>query len=362
MMAWITPDRTTLVSRVLGYLVTRTGEIAALIFRSAQRALAEAFSAAQLDIYGNMRVEVNQLFVQTAEGEYLEKHGEYQGVAKLLADAATGAVTVTGTGGATQPLGATLIREDGIEYLTTALGTVGSTVAIECTTEGVDGNCDAGTVLTWASPAAGIDPTALVAADIETGRDEETDDDYRDRLLEDRSYPPQGGSLNDYVKWARACPTVAVARAWAFAWTDLPVGYVDVYFTVDDGDGTESVPDAGDLSAMDAYMQPLATGGTALTIKAPATDSLDPAITLHVLTGYALADVKAAIEASLAAFLMTIEMSAGSYTIRNSQIRDALNVPGVDYYVLTSLNGGSPTADVTIGGYTVATVGTIAWS
>ena len=65
----------------------------------------------------------------------------------------------------------------------------------------------------------------------------------------------------------------------------------------------------------------------------------------------------------LAAFLATVDVGANSYTIRNSQIRDALKAPGVDYYTLTQLNGSTnTTADVMINGYTAAMVGTIVWS
>lgn len=365
-MAWVTTDRSTLVSRVLGYIVNRTGEIAVLIYRSGQRALSEAFSSAQLDLYANADTEVKQLFVRTAEGEYLDKHGEYTGVARLAADVASGTFAFSGTVGATQASGAKLVREDGVEYETTVLATVGGggtgTVAIECTTEGADGNCDSGTVLTWQSPSAGIDPTGAVTADIVNGRDEELDEDYAERILDERSRPPQGGSTHDYAVWAKACTTVAVSQAWAFDYPDLPVGDVEVYFMIDNGDGTEDVPDAGEISALDAYLQPLKCGGTKLTTKAPATLDLDPAIALHVRTGYVEADVKAAQGASLAALLSVAGMTADGYLLRNSQIRDALNVAGVDYYELTSLAGGSPTADVTVPGYTVPRVGTPVWS
>lgn len=365
-MAWVTPDRQTLVSRVFGYMVNRTGEIAVLVYRSAQRALAEAFSSAQLDIYDNIAIEARQLFVRTAEGEYLDEWGEYTGVARLPITAATGTLAFSGTVGATQTPGSKLVREDGVEFETTALGTVGGggtgTVAIECLTEGADGNCDSGTVLTWQSPEAGINLTGAVSADIVDGRDEELDPDYQERILDNRAMPPQGGDLHDYIAWAEASTAVAVSQAWAFNYPDLPVGEVELYFMIDNGDGTEDVPDAGEISALDAYMQPLKTGGTALTVDAPATLDLDPAITLHVKTNYVLADVKAAQQVSLAALLSTSGVAANAYSLRNSQIRDALNVPGVDYYVLTSLAGGSPTADVTVPAYTVARVGTPVWS
>jgi len=365
-MAWATPDRTTLVSRVLGYVVNRTGEISALIWRAAQRAMAEAFSSAQLDLYANADTEVKQLFARTAEGEYLDRHGEYCAVPRLPAGKATATFAFSGTAGATQASGSSLTREDGIEYVTTALATVGGggtgTVAIEAVEAGEDGNCDSGTVLTWASPSAGIDPTGAVTADVVNGRDEETDEDYSERIIDERARPSQGGATADYAKWAKAMTTVAVSRAWAVDYPTLPVGEVELYFMIDAGAGAEEVPDAGEIAAVDAELQPLKCGGTQLTVDAPATLDMDPAITLHVLAGYTMADVKVAMAASLAAFLARVELTGGATLIRNSQIRDALNVAGVDYYILTSLAGGSPTADVTLPAYTVAMVGTPVWS
>lgn len=340
--------------------------MSALIWRAAQRVLAEAFSAAQLDLYANADTEVKQLFAATAEGEYLDKHGAYTSVARLAAGKASNTVAFTGTVGATQASGSVLTREDGVEYVATALATVGGggtgTVAMEASVAGSDGNCDSGTVLTWASPSAGINPTAAVVTDMSNGRDEETDEDYRERVLDERARPAQGGATADYAKWAKACTTVAVSRAWAFDYPDLAVGLVHVYFMVDAGAGAEEVPDAGEVTLLDTYLQPLKCGGTALTVAAPSVESLDPAITLYVKPGYVKVDVQAAAEASLAAFLATVEMSASSSLIRNSQIRDALNVDGIDYYVLTVLAGGSPTADVTVAAYKTAVAGTFAWS
>ena len=365
-MAWITPDRDTIVERFFGALVVRTQETAALIWAAAQRVLAEVFGAALLDLYAWMANEVLQFTIQTAEGDYLDKKGVERGIARLSANAADGVLVFSGTVAATQILGSTLTREDGVEYVTTALATVGGagtgTVTFDASVTGAGGNCDSGTVLTWASPSAGIDPTGTVQDDISSGLDEETDDNYRERLLSNLASPPQGGDLSDYVDWTKATPSVSVGRAYAFAYPHLTVGYVNIRFMVVAVDGTESTPDPGEVTAVDNYVQPLKTGGTALTIEAPLTDSLDPTIELHVLAGYVEADVQAAMSAGLAAYLVSLDISATSYVIRNSQIRDALNVYGIDYFILSVLNGGAGTSDVTLAGYTVGTVGAIIWS
>jgi uncharacterized phage protein gp47/JayE len=74
---------------------------------------------------------LKQLFVKTAQGEYLELWGNTYGITKKAAKKSTGFAIFTGTSGLDVPIDTTLTTADGLEYITKQQGTIiNSTVAI----------------------------------------------------------------------------------------------------------------------------------------------------------------------------------------------------------------------------------------
>ena len=67
---------------------------------------------------------------------------------------------------------------------------------------------------------------------IDGGANAETDDQLRRRVLQRIRNPPMGGSAEDYVRWALACP--GVDRAWAEA--EQGPGTITVRFLMDPED------------------------------------------------------------------------------------------------------------------------------
>jgi uncharacterized phage protein gp47/JayE len=90
------------------------------------------------------------------------------------------------------------------------------------------GNLESGTMLDVSSTVAGLDGSATVVS-LETGTDEETDDDLRIRVLERIRQPPMGGASYDYVAWAKAVG--GVTRAWANV--EMGMGTITVRFMCD---------------------------------------------------------------------------------------------------------------------------------
>ncbi|MFA9271080.1 MAG: baseplate J/gp47 family protein [Baekduiaceae bacterium] len=60
---------------------------------------------------------------------------------------------------------------------------------------------NAGEVLAFASPPAGVATEAILQADMIDGDDVEADGDYQARLLARRRFPGMGGNANDYATW-----------------------------------------------------------------------------------------------------------------------------------------------------------------
>lgn len=151
-----------------------------------------------------------------------------------------------GTSGvATIPLGTVVTTDDGIEFETTAVGTIIDTasasvpVAVIARVAGVDGNVDAGFISNFATKVAGVDTVENSAA-ATLGADEESDDALVTRLREylatlSRSTPRA-------LERAAKSVSLANGRRVSFANTvetiDTEGALGPVLLYIDDGQGT----------------------------------------------------------------------------------------------------------------------------
>lgn len=157
----------------------------------------------------------------TAEDEFLEAWAGLKGVIRKATGQAGGNASFPGVTGTVLPGGTSLVRGDGQTYTTNADATVDGTgfvtvaataVADPAGLVGAIGNCAAGVVLTLGSAVTGIQSGGVTATAFTGGADIEKDDSLRTRMLAAYQKPPQGGSMDDYVRWATAVP--GVTRAW----------------------------------------------------------------------------------------------------------------------------------------------------
>lgn len=202
-----------------------------------------------------------QLIPDTAETEWLDRHGDIWltnadvSTGRKMATLAEGTVTFTGNPGAAVPIGTQLSYAVGLGYevLETVIidASAATPGAIRALDPGAAGNLEAGTVLSFVSPLAGITGSAVVV-DLRGGTDEENDDDLRVRVLLRIRQPPMGGSEGDYVAWSLSFP--GVTRAWC-AGNEMGMGTVTVRVMMDvlraDNNG---FPTADDLAAITAYI------------------------------------------------------------------------------------------------------------
>jgi uncharacterized phage protein gp47/JayE len=204
-----------------------------------------------------------QLLPDTAETEWLDRHGEIWLVnsdgttGRKLATLASGTADfVTSTGSVSVPTGTQLSYSTGVGYQTTAdivtdpsgLPTAAPILALDT---GSIGNLDPGTPLGLQTPLAGnID--AITVGTLDGGTDDETDDELRARVLRRIRQPPMGGAAYDYEAWALAVP--GVTRAWC-APQEMGIGTVTVRIMMDDlraDNGGFPLPQ--DLDAVSAYI------------------------------------------------------------------------------------------------------------
>lgn len=195
-------SRGMLVEQMINYYLLKldAGETQVTDFNEGSE-IRNLLEAIAVDMYALME-EQNELlamgFVETAEGEWLDKHGANPWV-NLPRDTgmeASGFVTFTIdealTDDITIPEGTIVMNtETGLDYMTLYDATLpvnetDVTVAVECLTEGEDGNCDEGKIDYITEITADIPANLSVTNEkpLTGGFDYEEDDEYRDRLMQ----------------------------------------------------------------------------------------------------------------------------------------------------------------------------------
>ena len=213
--------RSSLVNEMIDFytLKLEAGETRVTDFNEGSeiRNLLEAFA---VDLYVLME-EQNELtsigFVDSAEGEWLDKHGANPliNLPRDTGHESTGFVTFSIPAALTEevviPDGTLLLaEEEDLEFVTNgdgviSIGDTSVTVAVDCLTVGEDGNLAAGSINLIDDDYIDINGlTVTNANDLTNGTDYEEDDEYRQRLLEYNSQD-DFGSLGYYT---RLCESV----------------------------------------------------------------------------------------------------------------------------------------------------------
>ncbi|QQR69120.1 MAG: baseplate J/gp47 family protein [Alphaproteobacteria bacterium] len=348
-MPFSRPSLETLVSRTRADVLTRLSADEALRHCDAE-VLARVEAGAAHGLYGYIDWLSRQFLADTAETEWLDRHGSIWGVARKAAATATGTVTFTTQAGAVIPVGATLQAADGAVYQVTAevLATGASTTAaLRAVLAGEAGNRLTGTPLSLTSPLAGVQSSATSGA-ITGGADVETDIAYRARILARIRRTPHGGAAHDYVAWALEIP--GVTRAWCYP-EELGLGTVTVRFVRDDD--ASLIPDSPEVATVQAHIDSVRPVTAQVTVVAPVAAPL--AFTISGLAP-SNAEVRAHIESALRN-LLRIEAEPGE-TLLISHIREAISTAAGEYdHVLVS-----PSSNVTHSTGQLATFGGITWT
>lgn len=292
---------------------------------SIEGAITYALSQQADSLYKTIEIVVRQLFVTTADGEFLDRLAVERGVTRNPATVASGFVTFTGTVSGSIPLATVLSRSDGLLYetkasaliasqvfsvssltrsgttatattatdhrvaigmqvtmagadqteyngtftvtsvssdtsfsytvsgspVTPATGTItmsfdGVSVEVESQDSGQDVNIVAGGVLTLSTPIVNVDNTVYVQfSEVSGGTDEESDEDFRARIIFKIQNPAPPNSETDIEN--RAKEVSGVTRVWVFSATPAS-GQITTYFVRDDDDNI--IPSSGEVDAV----------------------------------------------------------------------------------------------------------------
>lgn len=274
-----------------------------------------------------------QLLPDTAETEWLDRHGDIWlvnadgTVGRKMATYAEGTANFFATiGGVIIPVGSQLLG-NGIGYETTVEGVTSYTgapvpIPVRALDPGADGNQAPGAPLSLTPEIPGVSGVEIIS--LGGGTDTENDDDLRMRVLQRIRQPPMGGAAHDYVRWALAVP--GCTRAWVTP-LEMGIGTVTVRVMFDDLRESEGgFPRLEDIEAVTDYMdtmRPVAVKD--FFVVAPIPQRID----VHI--GKLVPDddeTRAAIETSLEQMLF--DMAGPGTTVYAAwKAQAVMNTPGV---------------------------------
>jgi uncharacterized phage protein gp47/JayE len=327
--------------------------------------VAKIVTGASHVMHGHITWVLEQLLPDTAEDEFLLRWGAIWGIARNEATFAKLNITITGTPTTVVPAGTLFQRSDGFQYAVdteVAIEGGGSVaaliVAVLADTIELSGNIDDGSTVSLVSAISGVDSDATVDSTDTEGDAEETLSDFRTRLIERIQNPPSGGTVSDYVAYAKT--VTGVTRVWVLP-AHLGEGTVGLTFVEDNEDPI--IPDQAKVDEVQAAVSELKPVTADLFTFIPIATPIDPDISIKPNN----ADVRAAVTAELEDLIAREAQVAGAYKavgqtydgkIPLSKINEAISIAqGEEDHVLNS-----PTEDVipVTGG--IATLGTITFS
>jgi len=317
-------------------------------------ALARAQAAAVDGLYGHQVWLADQILYDTADSDNLTRWSAIWGLTREQPTAAAGSGIFTGLAGKIVAAGSQINRADGVQYSLTADvildGSGNGSGTISASVVGSLTNTDAATVLNLNAPAAGVSSSVTVDANgLGGGADLETDLSLRTRLLARIQQPPQGGSVADFVRWAKTVN--GVTRVWVIpGW--LGTGTVGVTFTMDNR--SNLIPLPADVALVQAAIDAVRPVAAPTIVFAPS--AVPVTFVLHLVPDAPA--LRAQVSANLAA-LMASECVPGGSLIYSHVMAAISGATGQGDFALTSLT--SLTTSLTCSAGQLLTLGGVTW-
>lgn len=168
------------------------------------------------DTYREQGKILDQGFVETAAGEYLDKKVLEQGIYRKLPEKATTTVSIKGSEGAVIEEGM-LVASDVVNFVVkegTIIDASGEvSVLVECEREGTIGNVPTGAIKHLPVTILGISSVTNPMA-ATGGYDGETDEELRKRYYDRVRTPATSGNRNHYRNWALEITGVGDVRVF----------------------------------------------------------------------------------------------------------------------------------------------------
>jgi len=238
-------------NQIISDIEAATSKTAPLLPVSVWGVISTTLAGALYLIYKYIDWTRRQIFVSTADYEGLLARGEEYGLFPNVSQEWRGTATITGTNGTQIPVGKLYTRGN-FTYQITELATISSgtaTIKLEALENGTASNLIATDIITETNPSIGLASTATIASITQSGRDEETIENFRNRISQRQKLPPQGGSVNDYIIWTLEVPGIAEA----FPALSSP-GIIIIYALLDTNNPANRIPDNSKNQEIEDYL------------------------------------------------------------------------------------------------------------
>jgi uncharacterized phage protein gp47/JayE len=335
-MSFTRPTLSQLVDRIQADFVSRLDLAGAVLRRALVYVISRVIAGAAHMLHGHLEFLGRQIFPDLAEEEFLLRHAALYGITRTEPTVSLATVTFTGTNGTTIPAATRLTSSAGVEYevqapVVIALGVAVATIA--SITTGSATRLVVGAVLTLQSPIAGVNATAAVTTVVQDGDDTERLEALRIRLLEYLAEPAHGGTVADYVAWAKEIS--GVTRVWVTP-LGLGPGTVLVRFARDNDSGgaAPAIPDAGEIAAVQAKLDAEAPAHATVTVGT----LVDRAIVFDVTISPAGIETVGAVVASIEDHLRTVG-EPGVTILRSGLLTAIGSTPGLVDWTLNIPSG-----------------------
>ncbi len=190
-------------------------------------------------VYADQRKIADDAFPQSARREALERHlALYFNGGFNPATPSQGTALFSGVIGTVLPAGTELLYEpSGNTYttqVTTTLSAATGLVAVQSVVNGQNQNLLQNAPLLFTSPPGGINAQASAFTALSDGRNDESNEEAAQRILNRLRAPPSGGTANDYRTWAQeADPSVTDVNVVRYLYGLGTVGVVIAAGTTD---------------------------------------------------------------------------------------------------------------------------------
>ena len=315
------------------------------------RGILEAVASAIAGLYQLIRTVSGALFIQTAEGTWLDLKAREVGVRRLGAKKARVRLTFGRSTPATQDIlipAGTLVRSRrdvhgrSLRYVTdvdATLATGQSSVVVTATAEeaGTLGNVGPGTITLIVTPISGVETVdsrdvGELSYLVEEGADPESDRALRERAILKWDTLGVGGSRGAYQAWALAVPGVKAAMVL----DDAPYGPGTVGLVILGADG---VPTPQLLADVAAYVRPRQPLTAQLTVTGAMVAQIPLSLTVWRFATADETTVDAAVRDALQTYSDGLQLGEG--LVRARLVAAVMAVDGV-YNVTVD----EPTADL----------------
>ncbi|MDD4390326.1 MAG: baseplate J/gp47 family protein [Eubacteriales bacterium] len=237
--------------------------------------------------YAAMDSILNNAFVGTASGGYLERKCSELGINRKPATKATGQVEITGTVGANIVAGS-LVSSELTNFVITDNKVIGATgkelVSVECDQFGIAGNVPVGSIKYFPVTLEGITAVTNPAV-LSNGYDAESDESLRQRYYEKINMPATSGNIYHYKQWAKAVEGVGDARVYP-TWS----GAGTVKVVICDRNKRAALPEL--ISEVEDYIETNRPIGADVTVASATEKSINITATIVLGNGRTLEDVE----------------------------------------------------------------------